>query len=672
MIKFIMFIIFNMNKLFYKISFIAWILLFAGRICTAQHLNFSYPVNYLSGVTTDHAIDITNYNGGFFVTWKNEGATGSIGVCYLGRQYESHFIEQKQSVDEQSAFAPVLRVFKNRIYLFWIGLDGRLKYVFNNSATSFDVSKIYTLDADSPINFTDGITAAAVGSNIMITSHHNDKNHLIYILLQPNESGTLKVIQLHDVPNATSDSYPFVVPLSAGKGRIAFKGYKSTGIYYTDFDTNANSWTNPIAILNAKSGASPALYSVFNSQKLFYIWKGEKGDNHLYYTSQITGAALTPETVLPGYFSTSYPVSICNVDDRKFILSYVGEDKKLYISYFTSYNPSNWIETQLLPLKGNMTLKDIVLAGSHDSGLSVLNGIGGSQSGSINECNTLMQTLDIRHQLNAGIRMFDLRIGTFNGAFYTKHCAADCMADAIGGAYGEKFSVILNDVKDFLLKNKKEFILITFSHFCEKETPMKALTDSISNVLGKQLMYNNQNKNISQIRLKDLAGKVIITFEGYSFPQKNIDSSSMKIKSRTFLNIRREYAATNKIDNLLIKQEAFFSGLSNNISSNDIVRLDWQLTQSSDEAAMICNDFESSKTSPLVDGAMLLTNVIRKHKSIIDLSMGGNKYLSKAVNNWIESGVINKNNKPNILYVDVAGAWITDYCIELNELKIYN
>jgi len=268
--------------------------------------------------------------------------------------------------------------------------------------------------------------------------------------------------------------------------------------------------------------------------------------------------------------------------------------------------------------------------------------------------------------------MFDLRIGTFNSAFYTKHCASDCMTDAIGGAYGEKFSVILNDVKDFLFKNKKEFILITFSHFCEKETPMKLLIDTINNVLGNELIYNNQGKNISQIRLRDLAGKVIITFEGYSSPQKNIDSSSMKTRSNTFLNIRRAYAATNKIDNLLSKQSAFFSDLSNNISSNDLIRLDWQLTQASDEAAMICNDFQSSKTNPLVDGAMMLTNVIRKHKSIIDLSIAGNKYLSKAVNGWIKSGVIDKNNKPNILYIDVAGAWITDYCIELNESKIYN
>jgi hypothetical protein len=660
-----------MNSLLYRQLTLTVILLFSIIISHAQSLNFSYPANYLSDVKTDRAIDITNYKGGFFVTWKNEGTTGNIGLCYLGRQDESNFIEQKQTVDSQSAFAPVFRVFKERLYLFWIGLDGRLKYTLNNSNTSFDVSKIFNLPVDSTIKFNNGLTAANVGNKIVLASHRGN-NQLVSIVLQADESGFLRSIQLINIPHVTSDSYPFVVPLTTDKARITFKGYKSTSIYYTDFDLNSFTWAKPASILNSKSGTSPAVYSVFNLNKLFYIWKGEKDDNHLYYTSKIDGIDTKTESALPGYFATPYPVTICNVDDQKFILSYVGEDHKLYISYFTNYNPATWMETMLVPLKGNMTLKDVVLPGSHDSGLSVLNGTGGSNSESINECNTLTQKQDIGHQLNAGIRMFDLRIGTFNGQLYTKHSASDCMADALGGAYGEKFPVILKSLREFLQKNRKEFVLITVSHFCEKETPMKGLTDTIYQTLGKDLMYANQGKNISQIKLKDLCGKVIITFEGYAWPQKDIDSSSMAAHSHAFLNIRREYAATNKIDNLINKQQAFFAGLQNSLKANDLVRLDWQLTQAGDEAAMVCNAFESPKTNPLVDGAMLLTNVIRKHKSIIDLSVAGNKYISKTVNDWIKGGIIGKSNKPNILYVDAAGAWITDYCIALNNSKLYN
>jgi len=112
--------------------------------------------------------------------------------------------------------------------------------------------------------------------------------------------------------------------------------------------------------------------------------------------------------------------------------------------------------------------------------------------------------------------------------------------------------------------------------------------------------------------------------------------------------------------------------MKNGVNKNDLIRLDWQLTQSSDEAALICNDFQDEKVSPVINGMMLLTNVIKKNQSITDLALFGNKYLPAKVNEWISTGAINKNNKPNILYIDAAGAWITDYCIELNGMPVYN
>ena len=96
-----------------------------------------------------------------------------------------------------------------------------------------------------------------------------------------------------------------------------------------------------------------------------------------------------------------------------------------------TYNPSSWMGDFLLSNKSDYTLKDIVIPGSHDAGMSVLTAAGGQQKGTINECNTLTQVLNIEGQLESGIRMFDLRIGIYNGEMYTKHCASDCMEDAI-------------------------------------------------------------------------------------------------------------------------------------------------------------------------------------------------------------------------------------------------
>ncbi len=79
----------------------------------------------------------------------------------------------------------------------------------------------------------------------------------------------------------------------------------------------------------------------------------------------------------------------------------------------------------------------------------------------------------------------------------------------------------------------------------------------------------------------------------------------------------------------------------------------------------------TKKQTPSSAGAKLLTNVIRKHKSIVDLSIDGNKYLPVKLNEWIGNGIVSRKNKPNILYVDAAGEWITDYCIDLNRTALY-
>jgi hypothetical protein len=338
----------------------------------------------------------------------------------------------------------------------------------------------------------------------------------------------------------------------------------------------------------------------------------------------------------------------------------------------TAYNPATWMEDTLYPQKANYTLKDIVLPGAHDAGMSILTATGGQQKGTINECNTLTQTQSIKGQLNDGIRMFDLRVGMYDDALYTKHCSSDCMADAIGGGYGEKLKTILVDIKNFLYANRKETVMLTFSHFCEREAPAAQTAQFIIETLGNSLVFNNKGKKLNEVKLKDIAGKVIVVFEQYARADNLVDSCSIAPASACFINFRREYAATNKLNILQKKEADFFTGLSDNKPRpNDLVRLDWQLTQSSDEAAMVCNDFQDENISPLINGALFLTNVLTKHRSIKSLATLGNKQIRKMVDEWVANGTINKNNKPNILYVDVAGKWITDYCVQLNKTALY-
>jgi hypothetical protein len=644
---------------------LVWLLAFSST--RGQNLSFSPPVNFLPNVTSTKAIDITLFKKTHFVTW-NDAHNGSIHVTWLGKQYSDPSDYSDAAIPEaQSSFAPVLRATPDYIYVLWIDKDGTIKYAINSSDTGFTNSPAHTLNIPASL----GITAAWTGDRIIIATHAANKETLLYTTAAIGANGLLQTTEPKKIPAKSSD-YPFVVSRSPDTIRFLWHGYKDEGIYYADASLTTGIWTKTSQLPKAKTRLSPAIYRVFDSDKLFYIWTGGKNDNHLYYTTEEKDQTPAERSELPTYFSAQTAVSICNIDKKRFILAYTGPDNKLYISWFINYNPARWMEESLYPAKAAYSLKDIALPGAHDAGMSVLTATGGQQSGTINECNTLTQTQNIKAQLNAGIRMFDLRIGSYDKTLYTKHCSSDCMTEAIGGAYGERLGNILYSIKDFLITNKKETLILSFSHFCEKEASATRVARYIIDTLGRDLIFANKGKKLDDIKLEELAGKVIIVFEQYATPDKLIDSCSIAPSSNCFINFRREYAATNVLNDLLQKEHIFFTGLATSKPKhNDLVRLDWQLTQSSDEAAMICNDFQSENINPLINGAMLLTNALRNHHSIKDLSLIGNRSVLPQLNRWLADGTLNKQNKPNILYVDVAGGWITDYCIQLNDNPLY-
>ncbi len=649
----------------------AWCMLLAALPAASQNLSFTKPAIFLPEAVTDRAIDITNFNGVYFVTWKEAGDAGNVHYSCLGRQYDTETVSTAAVITgQQTAAAPVLRVLDKRIYLFWISPDGVLKYIINNSETSFNTASVYEIHFTRPVKLSKGITATPVNGNVMIASHGAGKDEMVCALLQPGADGVFADAEAMPVSNEKSADYPFVVTLGKTTLRFSWHG-KDQLVYYTDYDTNSKAWSKSTSLGTAKTTTSPAIYQVWNADRLFYFWSGGRSSNTVNYASATDEETPAGGQVLPDVFATRYPVSVCKVDDNNFLLAYAGTDRHLYLSSFSNYNAASWMEQILAPLTSTKTLQDIVIPGAHDAGMSVLNGVGGQQSGTINQCNTLTQKIKIEQQLNAGIRMFDLRAGTYQNQLHAKHCASDCMADAIGGGYGEKISQVANGIRRFLQKNKQEIILISFSHFCEKETPLAELKDSLVQRIGKEFIYTATAAGIGHVPLKDLAGKVIITFETADNNDKLFSSCSIADKSAAFVNFRRMYAATNDIKKLLDKEKLFFRAINSDVQKNDLIRLDWQLTQTSDEAPMICNDFEDDKLSPVVNGVMLLANVVRKHKSIIDHSLEGNKYLPATLDDWIKDGTINKQNKPHILYVDVAGAWITDYCIDLNKTALY-
>lgn len=375
--------------------------------------------------------------------------------------------------------------------------------------------------------------------------------------------------------------------------------------------------------------------------------------------------------LLPQYFRTKYPVQISKKSEDEWQIYFLAENKNVYQATLKEYNTAKWMEQFLRTGTSALTLKDIVLPGSHDAGMSVLTATGGQQKGTINACNTLTQLIGIEQQLQQGIRMFDLRVGAYNKMLYTKHAASDCMEDAIGGGYGERLKTVAVGLKKFLEENKQEVVLISFSHFCEKEAPLGQLQDSLLSWIGPEHIYQNTAVTIADVPLKQLAGKVILSFEIPGWNHPSFPRCDMTDTSSAFINFRRAYASTNEMKKLLQTEFDFFTKLKSGVAKNDLIRLDWQITQSADEASAICNDFQDEKLNPIVNGAILLANMIRKNKSIIDHAKIANQQLPIKINEWITNKTINHKNRPNIIYVDLAGTWATNYCVSLLETPLY-
>lgn len=658
-----------MTKIVHILLFLSTLLLSIA--ADSQGLSFTYPISIAGPAQTDRAPSITQYQEQYFIAWKTTGSSGNIMLLNLGKQYDTGSTAAIVSIPgAQSAFAPVLREFNSHLYLFWISPKGKIQYLLRNKDQDFDLATIHEIGFTEPGKVSQGISVAEMGNRLLLATHADNKETILYALLTTDASGLIQPASLQKLPEERSKNYPHVTAINKEVARLCWQG-KNDQLYFADFDSNKNSWTAATPKGNSQTQVSPVVHQVYHSDQLFYIWRGYKKDNRLYYKMGAGFESPRGHTELPPYFTTDLPVSVSKVDDNDFLMAYTGTDRRLYLSKFSAYQPAKWMEQVIQPLQSNKKLKDIVMPGSHDAGMSILTATGGQQKGTINECNTLTQQMNIEKQLNAGIRMFDFRVGTYNGMLYTKHSSSDCMAEALGGGYGERLQPIALAIRKFLQTNPQEIVLASFSHFCEQETPLQRLKDSLMNWVGMDHLYTATKTSIGDVPLSELAGKAVLSFEIPGNTDNRFPTCAIADTSTAFINFRRAYAATNKMNELIDKEKNFFISLNNTLNPNDLVRLDWQLTQSADEAPVICNEFEDEKINPLVNGVMLLANVIRKNKSIIGHSLDGNKLLPVKLNEWIKDGTIHTKNKPNIVYVDVAGIWITDYCIDLMRGELY-
>lgn len=641
-----------------KYSLLVLMLLLLSVALQAQQVAFDAPKPLLSKALSDKGAATSFFNNRYYVSWKEPGTVAQLHLA--------------QSSDLQTGFSevalpglhsiatPALAAGK-ALYLFWISEDSTLNYGLLAADPEKTTITALPLPGDAAtLKCTSGITAAITGDKIILATHAANKDRLNILVCTPAPGGILQQVTVSDIKGARSATYPTVV-YTHNKVRCCYT--RSGRLYSQDYDAAREEWTKPQEQPGTTAVDPPAMATA--GTDLLYIWRDKNQQGQWRYRINVT------TTDLPRYFETTQPVSLAS-GDSGLVMTYNGTNGQLYWSRGRVYHPASWMEELLLPGREAYTLKDIVLPGAHDAGMSVLNGVGGKSTYTINECNTLTQLLPVQQQLEAGMRMFDLRIDFYLGALYAKHAPSDCMDDAVGGGYGERLDSMLTAVKRFLGKHNKEIVILSFCHFCNRRMPVEQQAKTIVALLGRDLLFDPGSRPLQDIPLRELAGKVILSFEDKGYADQAVLTNTMtNDMSAAFFNYRRAYAATNIPDSLFAVEKRFFNGLKEKTAANDIVRLDWQLTQIGQEAAFTCGQFQSENGNLLLDATLLVTNTIKKNKSIISLAQLANGYLTVKVVDWLQEGIISRDNKPNILYVDAAGSWITDFCIFLNNTAVY-
>ena len=182
---------------------------------------------------------------------------------------------------------------------------------------------------------------------------------------------------------------------------------------------------------------------------------------------------------------------------------------------------SRWMEN--LPSEKQLSpLKDLVIAGSHNSGTFSLDKnmeIGPDESSVIRTLGSIFgkltnsmvynwavtQSMTIYEQLLSGIRYLDLRV-----AYRT----ADKKIRVIHGLFGCTIEEVLDEVNQFLAKYPKEIVILHFQHFynmdqAAHETLADTLDASFSNILRAP---GSQGPNVTLQEMWENQKKVIVIY----------------------------------------------------------------------------------------------------------------------------------------------------------------
>ena len=312
----------------------------------------------------------------------------------------------------------------------------------------------------------------------------------------------------------------------------------------------------------------------------------------------------------------------------------------------TSNNTCDWM-TELLrshPAQ-DIALTDICLPASHDAGMYLTQYC----TAFGNSGNTQTQYLPMKQQLEAGLRLFDVRPAYYRDDFYTWH---ETKCDGLG-CHGDKLKNMLNATKIFL-DTHSELVILELSHFCHTSATDSAFLSLLANTFGDYIYRESIPSDIPIIKrpLRQIlpagskTGKVLLLLEDAP--------NTREYRAKGFFNTNEKHDVggwTN--DNMYLQlrehQLRNFSRYSGNGST--LYTLAWQITQHDEQA---------------------LRSALAPHArvALYKGSYKANLQLPGFLDSLISTHDIHKGKIPNIVWSDFADTAVVHQCMKLTRISV--
>ncbi|MBS1624249.1 MAG: hypothetical protein JST83_09535 [Bacteroidetes bacterium] len=314
---------------------------------------------------------------------------------------------------------------------------------------------------------------------------------------------------------------------------------------------------------------------------------------------------------------------------------------------FCAVQPStcDWMH-DLVQAHPSASLSQICIPGSHDAGMYIAQYC----TAFANHGNTQTQYLTMKNQLEAGLRIYDVRPVLYKGEFYTEHCTR---CDGLG-CKGDALKNILRDTRHFVDQHQ-ELVILQITHYCHTSPTDTALLNLLRAELGPRIYRNTTDatglKDFIRIPLEkiigdDGAGKVLLILEG---GPNTPEAQAEGWFHQSLIPMAGGWTNDNHYDELQAHQLRNFAAYTKN--GDALFQFCWQITQHNAQAVRGAFDPNSPTT-------------IRKGAA------HANAQLPAFVDSLIHAGSIHPGRVPNIIWDDLGDTLVTRQCIKLSTMGV--